>query len=378
MNFSYSEEQTLIADSLGKLLEDTCSAASRKHLLAGDRTSDPALWHALCDMGLTGLPVPEGFGGIGGTAVDSMIVATEFGRHLAMEPFTASVVAGSAALKLAGSQDQKQALLPRIADGSVKLAAAFLEPGGRFDLAHVGTSATATADGYRLTGHKSAVLAGPGADMLIVSARTAGDDRRAEDGLSLFLIEANAPGVTVKRYRLVDGRPGAEIVLEGAAVPAAALLGQEGAAFPVIEHVADLTTAAMCAEALGALEKIVAMTTGYLTMRQQFGQPISRFQALRHQIAEMVIDLEHARSLVLEAAMTADSPDAPARRRAVSAAKVYLAEKGRLICQKAIQMHGGIGVTEEYELGDYVKRAMVAELAFGDGDHHLERFAANR
>lgn len=374
MNFNYSQEQSLISDSLNKLLSDNCSPEARKRLLAEGQDHDPDVWSALSDMGLLGLPIPEDYNGFGGNAVDTMVAAIEFGRHLALEPFTASVVLGGSAIQLAGTPKQKQSLLPGIADGSIQLAVALLEAGGRYELGHVATTAEPGGEGYVLSGRKSAVIGGPSADVLIISARTAGNSVDP-NGLSLFLVPADADGVTLKTYRLADGRTGAEVILKNASVSQSDLLGPENQALELIEHIADLGTAALCAEALGALDKIISLTTEYLQVRTQFGRPIGEFQALQHLLADMMIDFEHAKSLVFEAAMTADNTDACVRKKAVSAAKVYLGEKGRKICQQAIQMHGGIGMTEDYELGDYVKRAMVAELAFGDVDHHLERYA---
>ncbi len=374
MNFNYSEEQSLISDSLGKLLSDSCSQAARRSLIAEEQDHDPEIWSALGELGMLGLPIAEAYEGVGGTAVDTMVAAIEYGRHLSLEPFTASVVLGGGALQLAGTEDQKNAFLPGIADGSIRAAVGLLEPESRFDLSSVATRAEPDGDCYRLSGRKTAVIGAPSADILIVSARTSGhaDD---PEGLTLFLVQPDASGVEIKPYRFADGRTGADIVLENVPVTASDMLGQKNKAADLIEHIADLGTAALCAEALGALEKIIAMTTEYLKVRAQFGRPIGEFQALQHQLAEMTIDFEHAKSLVFEAAMTADSPDARLRKKAVSAAKVYLGERGRVICQNAIQMHGGIGMTDEYELGDYVKRAMVAEKAFGDTDHHLERYA---
>ncbi|MTH95907.1 acyl-CoA dehydrogenase family protein [Roseibium sp. RKSG952] len=377
MDFTYSEEQSLIADSLRRLLGGTCDRSTRKRILADGLDHNPGTWKALSELGLLGLPVAEAYDGIGGNAVDTMVAAIEFGQYLALEPFTASVVLGGGAIGLAGSEDQKRRYLPAIAGGAKKCSVALLEPGGRFDLGHVETTARTEGGTYRLYGRKSVAIGAPSADVLIVSARTGAFGSRSMEGLTLFLIPADAPGVTLQSYRLADGRSCAEITLQDAAVSIADVLGEENRAGPVIEHVADLGAAAYCAEALGALDRIIALTTDYLKVRTQFGRPIGEFQALQHQLAEMVIDAEHARSLVYEASMTVDGHDPERRRKAVSAAKVFLAERGRLICQKAMQMHGGIGMTEDYELGDYVKRVMVAELAFGDADHHLERYAAS-
>ena len=286
MNFNYSEEQSLISDSLGKLLSDGCSQAARRSLITEEQDYDPEIWSALGELGMLGLPIAEAYAGVGGTAVDTMVATFEFGRHLSLAPFTASVVLGGGALQLAGTEDQKNALLPCIADGSKRAAVGFLERDSRFDLARVATRAEPDGDRYRLSGRKTAVIGAPSANFLIVSARTSGH-AADPDGLTLFLVRPDASGVEIKPYRFADGRTGADIVLENVQVAASDILGSKDKAADLIEHIADLGTAALCAEALGALEKIIAMTTEYLKVRTQFGRPIGEFQALQHQLAEM-------------------------------------------------------------------------------------------
>ncbi len=367
MDFALTEEQQLFSDALRKMLEAEYSQSQRAAALDSDNGYSDAVWQQMAEMGLMALPFPEAAGGLGGTASDTMVAAIEFGRSLSVEPFLASVVLGGGAVRLAGSAEQHESLLTGVIAGERKLAAAFLEPQARHDLGDVETTAEAAGDGYSLSGRKAVVLGGDCADTFIVSAKTG-------EGISLFSVDAGAPGLDVRGYKLVDGRGAAELELGGVAVSADALIGKDGGALPVIEHVCDLAASALCAEAIGAIEMINEMTLEYLKTRQQFGRPIGSFQALQHRAVDLFLEYEHAKSLVFVAAMSADSADAAARGRAVSAAKSYIGTRGREVAKEAVQLHGGIGVTGEYQLGDYVKRVLVADMLFGDADHHLERF----
>ena len=368
MDFAFSEEQQLFGDSLRKLFENEYSADQRRAVLESEDSYSSGVWGHLAEMGLLGLPFAEDVGGFGGNASDVLVVCLELGRSLALEPFVGSVVLGGGAVRLAGSAEQQQSLLSGVVSGERKLAAAFLEPQSRYDLTDVDAQASARDGGWSLTGHKAVVLGGDGADTFIVSARASGD------GLSLFAVDASAPGVSVRGYKLVDGRGAADVEFKDVELAADALLGDAGAAGPVIEQVADLGAAALCAEAIGAIEMINEMTLEYLKTRQQFGRPIGSFQVLQHRMVDLYLEYEHAKSLVFVAAATADGGSADERAKAVSAAKSYIGDKGREIAKEAVQMHGGMGVTREYALGDYVKRVLVADMLFGDADHHLERF----
>jgi len=365
MDFNYSDEQRMLSDSLAKMFE----AQSGEGKAAAD-----ALWQACAEAGLVGLTVPEDHGGLSGSAADVMVASIEIGRHNANLPFLPTAVAGAGALRLAGTPEQQEAHLGQVAEGALKVACAFAEPGARYDLADVDTRAVPDGDDYVLSGQKCVVFGGDDAGLLVVSARAPDAERYGTAGLSLFLVDATADGVTRTGYGLIDGRGAADIGLDGVRVPASALLGQLGEGQGVIDATTDLAAAAICAEALGALEKVMGLTKEYLETRKQFGKPIGAFQALQHTYADMVVDYEHIKSLVYEAGAMADSTDTVARQQAVSAAKVVVAQDGRRICQQAIQMHGGIGVTQEYQLGDFAKRVAVADFAFGDADHHLARY----
>ncbi len=367
MDFSYSDEQRMLSESLEKLF---AGHAGRNE----DRAAADKLWQACAETGLIGLTVPEDHGGLSGGSADVMVAAIEIGRHGVNTPFLSTAVAGAGALRLAGTDAQQQSHLGRLAEGGLKVACAFAEPGARYDLADVDTRAIEDGDGYVLSGDKCVVFGGDDADLFVVSARAPDEARHGAEGISLFLVDAELAGITRKGYQMIDGRGGADVTFDNVRLPADALLGTQGQGYVTLEAVNDLAAAAICAEGLGALEKVVELTKEYLETRKQFGKAIGEFQALQHFFADMVVDYEHIKSLVFEAGAIADSADVVERQQAVSAAKVVLAEDGRRICQQAIQMHGGIGVTQEYQLGDFTKRVAVADFAFGDADHHIARY----
>jgi len=375
MDFDLTDEQRLLADSVGRLMADTYSFEKRRALIREAEGYSTALWARYAELGLLGLPFAEEHGGFGGGAVEVMLVMEAFGRALALEPYLATVVLGGTALRLAGSASQRASLVPRIAEGGLKLAFAHGERQARYDLSDIETKATRSGAGYVLDGAKTVVLHGDSADMLVVSARSAGrrDDR---DGISLFLVDGRANGVARRGYALRDGTRAAEVVLSGVQVGTDALLGAEGTAFPVIVRVVEAGIAAMCAEAVGAMDAMQSMTLEYLKTRQQFGRPIGENQVLQHRSAEMLIQLENARGMAMLAAMMVDEPDEAERARNIAMAKVGVGQAGRFVSQQAIQLHGGIGMTEEYAIGHFFRRVMVIEHSFGDTAHHLDRLAA--
>ena len=367
MDFNYSDEQRMLSDSLVKLFESNVGDAD-------DKAAADKLWQACAETGLIGLTVPEDHGGLSGSSVDVMVASIEIGRHSVNAPFLATAVAGAGAIRLAGTAAQHETYLGPLAEGALKVGCAFAEPGARYDLADIDTRAKPDGDGFVLNGQKCVVFGGDDADLLVVSARAPDTERHGKTGVSLYLVDATSRGVTRKGYRLTDGRGAADITFDNVELPASALLGTQGEGYATIEAVNDLAAAAICAEALGALEKVIALTKEYLQTRKQFGKAIGEFQSLQHFFADFMVDYEHMKSLVYEAGALADSTDVVAREQAVSAAKVVVSEDGRRICQQAIQMHGGIGVTQEFQLGDFVKRVAVADFAFGDADHHIARY----
>jgi pimeloyl-CoA dehydrogenase small subunit len=374
MDFDLTDDQRLLSESVAKLLAGTYSFEQRKALLKTPGGWSEALWNQFAELGLLGLPIAEEHGGFGGGPVDVMLLMQAFGRHLVLEPYLATVVLGGTALKLAGDAAQQGEILPEIAAGSLKLAFAHSERQSRYDVADVATTARRDAGGWVLEGAKSVVLHGDSADRLIVSARTAGGRDEAM-GLSLFLVDAEASGLARRGYALRDGTRAAEVSLSGVRLPAEALLGEVDHALPVIDRVIEAGIAATAAEVIGTCETMQAMTLDYLKTRVQFGKPIGENQALQHRAAEMLIALEQGRSMAMLAAMSVEEPDPAERARAISMAKVGVGQAGRFVSQNAIQLHGGIGMTEEYAVGHFFRRVMVIEHLFGDTATHLDRLA---
>jgi pimeloyl-CoA dehydrogenase small subunit len=375
MDFDLTEEQRLLRDSVDRLLADRYGFAARRGYLAGSEGHSKAMWERYAELGLLGLPFAEEHGGFGGGAIETMLAMEAFGRVLALEPYLATVVLSGTALRLAGSGAQQSAILPQIAEGRMTLAFAHGERQARYDLTDVLTTAKANPrGGWVLDGAKSVVLHGDNADRLIVSARNSGE-RDDPDGIGLFLVDTSANGVARRSYPMRDGTRAAEISLSGVVVDADDLLGEPGQALPVIERVVEAGIAAVAAEAVGAMEAMHALTLEYLKTRQQFGKPIGQNQALQHRSAEMLIALEQGRSMAMLAAMMVDETDPVERAHNISMAKVGVGQAARYVSQNAIQLHGGIGMTEEYAVGHYFRRCMVIEHLFGDTAHHLSRIA---
>ncbi len=368
MDFDLTDDQRLLAESVSRFVSDRYGDfEARKAHRAGPRGYGAANWATLAEMGLLGLTLPEEMGGFGGGPVETLLVMEQFGRGLVLEPYLATVVLGLGLLRRVPGQE---ALCAQAAAGEVTLAFAHQERQARHDLHDVATAARPEGEGWRLSGAKGVVLHGDGADRLLVSARIAGA-RRDRDGIGLFLLDPAAPGVTRRSYATQDGLRGAEVVLEAA--PATLLAAN---ALPLIELVVDEAIAALCAEALGAMETLRDITVDYLKTRQQFGRPIGEFQALQHRAAEMLVATEQARSMAMYAAMMVQGADAAARGTALSAAKALVGRLADQLGKDAIQLHGGIAMTEEYKAGHYFKRLAVIGLLFGDVDHHLRRVVA--
>jgi pimeloyl-CoA dehydrogenase small subunit len=370
MDFSYSEIQQALQDSLRRFLAKEYDFEKRKHISRSAAGYSPEHWRSLAEMGVLGLGIPEAHGGMGGSPVDTMLVMEAFGRAMVLEPYLATVVLSAGLVRDVGSEAQQAALLPGIAMGERLMAFAHYEQGSRYALENVATTAKREGGGYVLHGAKSVVLSGPQAGAFIVSARTAGGPRD-RTGVSLFVVERGAPGLEVQGYVTQDGGRAAEVKLANVRVGAEALLGQEGAALPAIERAVDLGIAALCAEAVGAMDALVETTREYLKTRKQFGVPIGKFQALQHRMADMLIATEQARSMAIVAAVKVQSGDAAERRRMVSSAKALVGQSARYVGQQAVQLHGGMGVTDELAAAHLFKRLTVINTTFGDADHHL-------
>jgi pimeloyl-CoA dehydrogenase small subunit len=376
MNFDLSEEQQLLADSLKRYLANEYSIDARAKIVASSTGWSDTVWAAFAEMGLLGVPFAEEHGGFGGTAVDVMLVMEAIGEGLVVEPYWVNVGLAGRLIARGGSAEQQKRILPPLIQGKRRLAFAHTERTARYDLGHVGARATRSGSGFTLEGEKRAVLHGAAADTLIVSARTSGSDTDPS-GVSLFLVERGAPGLTVKDYRTIDELRAADVWLSGVTVPADAVLGAEGRALPLIEEAADYATALLCAEAVGAIRYANETTLEYIKNRRQFGVPIGSFQALQHRMVDMVISYEQARSMAYLACVKVDTAPAGERRHAVSAAKIKIADACRHVSQEAVQLHGGMGMTEELKVSHTFRRLTMISQTFGDAEHHLERFAAS-
>ncbi|MBK7473379.1 MAG: acyl-CoA dehydrogenase family protein [Betaproteobacteria bacterium] len=382
MDFNFTQEQTLLEDSLRRYLARSYALPARRKAIAAVIGYDVEHWQAYADMGVLALNVPEAHGGLaagpGGNPLDTLVVMRELGRALVVEPLWMSAVVCANAIALGGTDAQQAKLLPELADGSKVFALAALEPGGRYDANHVAATATATAGGFTLAGRKAVVLHGAQADHLIVSARVAGSITDAE-GIALFIVDRTTPGLRALDSATVDGLRAAEITLDGVVVPQSALLaggtgGNTGGA-AVLERTIQLAGAALCAEALGIVEALIEATNEYLKTRKQFGVPIGKFQALQHRIADMLVCVEQVRAMAYFAAVKVGLEDAGARRSAIAAARATIAEAGRFVGKHAVQLHGGMGVTDELAVSHYVKRLTMLNQTFGDYEHHLAQYA---
>ncbi|HRJ68947.1 MAG TPA: acyl-CoA dehydrogenase [Beijerinckiaceae bacterium] len=376
MDFDLNEEQQLLKDSVDRLFASRNDFETRRKIQASDAGWSRENWGAYAEMGLLGLPFSEADGGFDAGPVSVMIVMEAIGRSLALEPYLSTVVLAGSVLRRFGNAAHRAEYIPRIIAGDMTATLAFAEPQSRYDLHDVALAARKDGASYVLDGRKGLVLHGGSADRLIVTARTAGG-RRDHKGISVFVVDARAEGVSRRSYPTQDGGRAAEVELSGVRVPAEDLVGTLDEGLAIITRAAEDGIAALCAEAVGLMADMQAMTVDYLKTRKQFGTTIGSFQALQHRASDMVVELEQARSMMLYATMNVDEPDAMARATALSAAKLQIGKAIRFIGQQSIQMHGGIGMTMEYKVGHLFKRATMIDLMFGDSDHHLEKLAAS-
>ncbi len=371
MNFELTEERRMLQDTLRRFLSDRYDSATRNAIMAAPEGMSAEIWSALADLGVIGALFSEPDGGYGGEGFDIAVVFEELGRAGVVEPFLDTAVLGGGLLAALGDERQR-ALLAEVIEGRLHLALAHYEPGSRYDMERVATTATAEGDAVVLTGAKAVVVNAEAAGHLIVSARESGavDD---PGGISLFLVPPGSKGLTLRGYPLISGGRAAEVTLEGVRVPASARLGAAGEGLAALRRALARANVALAAETLGAMETAVELTREYLLTRHQFGRPIGSFQALQHRFADLLIELEQARSAVINAAGQLDAP-ADERDRQISAARNLIGRAGRLVAEESIQMHGGIGMTQEYDLAHFARRIIMADHRFGDTDWHLERF----
>lgn len=373
MDFSYTEEQALLRDSVDRFLEKNYSFEQRRAIVDGREGMSTQVWSEFAALGLLGLTVSVEHGGFGGSGVETMLVMEALGRHLVVEPYLPTAVTCAGLIQQVGDEPQRRILLPRVADGSMKFALAHVERAARYDLAHVETTAHEEDGQWVINGAKTVVVHGALADLLVVSARTRGDaaDRH---GITLFFVNPAEAGVEGRDYPTYDGMRAAEVTFKNVHIGPESVIGILDNGFPALEAAVDRSIAALCAEAVGCMETLNRHTLEYLKTRQQFGMPIGKFQALQHRMVDMRIEYEMAKSMAILAAVKADSDDVPERRRAISAAKERIGRAARFVGQQCIQLHGGMGMTNELAVGHYFKRLTAIDMHFGNGDHHLDQF----
>lgn len=370
MDFNLTDEQTMLKDTVARYLADTYSFDARMKAVHSGKGWNPAVWKAFAEeLGILGAPFAEAHGGLGGGAVENMIVMEEVGRAMVLEPYLSTVVIGGGALKAVGGA-LAESVIPQIIAGNAIIAFAYAEPQGRYHLTDLVTTAKKDGAGWVLNGHKSVVTSAPYATHLLVSARTSGGQRDA-GGVSLFLIPADLAGVSRRDYATVDGGAASDVYFENVALGADHLVGEADAGLPVLEQIVDEATAGVCAEACGLLRVLQHTTLDYAKQRKQFGKAIGDFQVIQHRIVDMFLEVEQAVSITLMATLKLDTPE---RSAAVSMAKAKVGKGAKFVGQNAVQIHGGIGISNELAVGHFFKRATLIEGLFGSVDHHLDRY----
>ena len=373
MDFSFSDEQNMLQDSVQRFIQNNYNFESRQKIVASDDGFSRAHWQQFAEMGWLGLPFSEEDGGFGGTAVETMILLEEFGKGLVVEPFISAILQAGSIVAHGGSAEQKQKILEPLIAGELLPALAYIEPQARFNVNDVKTTAVAKGSSYTLDGFKGVVIGGPSADVFIVPARTAGAQTDAT-GISLFLVSADAEGVSKRDYPTIDGFRASELTLSGVQVDAEALLGTEGDGLSLLQYGLDQGMMGAGAEAVGAMEVLYKDTVEYCKTREQFGQPIGKFQVLQHRMVDMFIEHEQTKSLAYMAAMRLSEGYNPVSRKALSALKVQVGKGGTFVGQSAVQLHGGMGMTNELNIGHYFKRLTAIETLYGNTDFHLKRY----
>ena len=370
MDFSLNDIQQMMQDSAAKFINNDYDFETRRALANSPTGYSEDNWKLFAELGWLALPVDEQYGGIGGDLVDTAVLQQELGKGLLVEPYFATVLLGAKLIQKQGSEAQKQELLEQVVGGELKLALAHSEPQAAFDVTQTRTSAERSGDSFVLNGHKAVVLGAECAGLLLVPARTAGEPGDT-DGISLFLVSPEQQGVTLRGYATNDGLRAADVVLENVQVPASALLGEPGTACEAIQDLLNEAIVALGAEAVGGMEKLLAATSEYVKTRQQFGQPISRFQVLQHRLADMFMETELSKSMLYFAAMEVAKGGAEGAR-AASMLKVKIGNAGRVVGQQAVQLHGGMGITDELDVGHFFKRLTCINSQLGSRDYHLQ------
>ena len=373
MDFSFTEEQTLLRNTVQSLLQDKYDFETRRKVAKSADGWRPEMWAQFAELGLLAAPFSEEMGGLGGGPIENMIVMEEFGRHLVVEPYVETVVIAGGFLREGGSAAQQEAHIPGIVGGETVWAFAYAEPQGRYNLADLTTTAKKDGSGYTINGYKAVVLAAPWAQKLIVTARTSGG-QRDRDGVSVFIVDKSAAGVSTRDYPTVDGRRASEITFENVKVDADALIGEEGKGLPLVEKITDQAIAALSAEATGCMKELNTATVEYCKTRKQFGVPIGKFQVLQHRMVDMFMAYEQSVSMTYMVNLKLEEDDAE-RTKAAAGAKVQIGKAGRFVGQQAVQLHGGMGMTDELNVGHYFKRLTMIDTQFGNVDYQLKRYS---
>jgi alkylation response protein AidB-like acyl-CoA dehydrogenase len=374
MDFSFSSEQSMLQDSVQRFIQNAYGFDARQKIVASDEGFSREHWSHFAEMGWLGLPFSEEDGGFGGTAVETMILLEEFGKGLVVEPYITAVLQAGGLIAKGGTAEQKQQWLEPLIAGDLLLTLAFVEPQARFNLQDVKTTATRSGDGFSLTGFKGVVLGGPSAEVILVPARTSGDQKDS-NGITIFAIDANAEGVHRRNYPTIDGFRASELTLTNVEVEASAMIGAEGEGLALLQFALDQGMMGTGAEAVGAMEVLYKDTVEYCKAREQFGQPIGKFQVLQHRMVDMFIEHEQTKSLAYMAAMRLSEGYNNAASKALSALKVQVGKGGTFVGQNAVQLHGGMGMTNELNIGHYFKRLTAIETLYGNTDFHLRRYS---
>lgn len=374
MDFKLTEEQLMLQETAARLVRDVYGFEHREQYRQSRQGFSGPFMQQLGELGLCAVPFAEAYGGYGGSGVENMLIMTELGRGLCLEPFLHSVIFAGGLVEQLGCAAQRDTLLPQVGSASLQLAVALDEPQSHYQLHDVQTVAEAVAGGWKLNGRKSVIIGGQSAGLILVSARTSGGVRD-EKGISLFLVDPQDSGVSRRTFDTLDGRMACELYLEDVFVKSSAVLGEVGQALPALRYQQGRCIAAQCAEAVGSMEAACALTLDYLKTRQQFGQPIGKFQVLQHRMVDMRIELDQATSMTLLAACVADQADSDERSRVLAAAKFIVSRASRFVADQGIQLHGGIGLTWEYMLSHHAKHLLMVARQFGDDDHHLQAYA---
>ncbi len=373
MNFELSEEQQILVDSVQRFVQNDSTVERFRKMRETERAWEPAMWARMGEMGWLSVPFPEAHGGFGGSFMDLALILEQLGRGLVPEPIIPSVVLAGGLISRLGSEEQRERFLLPMIEGRSSLALAYAERQSRYDLADCLTRAEASGGAYRLSGEKTWVLNGHAADHIVVVVRTSGDQLEAT-GLSLFVLDADTPGLSITRVNGMDGQRTGRLELDGVEVDTDRLLGPADAALAPLEWAIDRAAAAACAEGHGIVQELFERTVSYLKQREQFGVPIGSFQALQHRAADMFAEVELCKSCMILAAIQADADDPEERAAEISTAKFQLTQGGWFVQSNAIQLHGGIGITDEQDEGLFFKRLRVLQGLFGDADHHSDRF----